>query len=77
MPIDAGSKDDWTDILRLMLAGFRNMYPDDERSDWELLSSLMDYFVETGTIQKCGGKYLLPKIDDPEGLKHLLREFSE
>jgi len=51
----------WTQMLRAMLIDFREKHPNDTRSDWELLESLMEHFYEEGLVKKgTNGKYILP-----------------
>jgi hypothetical protein len=54
----------WVKMLSIMLADFRENFPDDVRTDTEFLENLMDYFHETGLIKRAGdGKYMLPNIE--------------
>jgi hypothetical protein len=54
----------WIKMLRAMLADYRQKNPGDERSDEELLKSLMDHFVESGVVTKrADGKYVVPDIE--------------
>jgi hypothetical protein len=39
-------------MLQSMLDDYREKHPGDPRSDRQLLDSLMNYFVETGTVRK-------------------------
>ena len=52
----------WVRMLGGMLEDYRQKYPDDERGDTELLTSLMDYFVEKGELKKEGEKYILGEL---------------
>jgi hypothetical protein len=54
-------------MLGELLASYREKYSRERGSDAELLKSLMDYFHETGLIEKSSlGKYILPGIGEVE-----------
>ncbi|HBR16827.1 MAG TPA: hypothetical protein DD725_04345 [Deltaproteobacteria bacterium] len=54
----------WRRMLRAMFRAYRQKEPEDKRSDWELLTSLMNHFYESGLIRKSkDGRFILPDID--------------
>ena len=57
-------KGKWHGVLSFMLAAYRDMNPNDPRTDDEYLESLMEHFVASGIVTKENGKYMLPDIVD-------------
>jgi hypothetical protein len=55
-------RNQWLEIFNMAIEDFRNSHPDSLKTDKEILDSLCEHFVETGTIIKKDGKYVLPKI---------------
>lgn len=61
-------KDEWVNILRLMLRNFRAMHPGNAMSDKELLDAMMMSYNRAGLVGMAGGKWVLPQIDNPAAL---------
>lgn len=56
-------KQQWTQTLRTMLRDYRYQFPEDTRSDKDVLHDLMKNLVQTGMIQvTADGKLSLPTI---------------
>ena len=53
---------EWIAMLTEMVDGYRAMHPHDDRTDEELLESLMDHFVAQGHVKKHAGKYVLARL---------------
>jgi hypothetical protein len=62
----------WLSFFTWATADYRKNYPDDHRTDVELIRSLTEAMVESGIIKKSNkGKYLLPCVN---GLEEFLRK---
>jgi hypothetical protein len=54
--------DRWIRRLQQMLDEHRARYPDDERSDLDVLKGIMDYLVSAGLVTRDGERYVLPEF---------------
>ena len=57
-------KAEWAAFLSVCLKTHRINCPEDSRSDYEVLSSIMEFFYKDGFVKKKDGKYIVPKIID-------------
>ncbi len=61
---DAFVKQQWTQFLRTLLADYRREFPEDTRSDSEVLYALLERLHKAGRIGKVDGKFIQPTIMD-------------
>jgi hypothetical protein len=67
----------WQKAIVLVVRAYRMNNPLDERTDEELVVSLLDHLAKSEVIEKGGnGKYLLPGIKDPEVFLDLLADLT-
>jgi len=56
-------RDKWHQLLSALLVEFRCRFPNDKRSDPDILASLMQYLSEDGIVSKNDdGKWVLPEL---------------
>jgi hypothetical protein len=71
----------WAEFLRYAVDDYRQKYPDDPRSDFELAQDFCEYLVDEGVIRKRHGKFILPGIVAGKPVRRVrragLRQFSK
>jgi len=68
---NAEVKRKWEQTLQAMLIDFRQKNPNDNRSDRELIESLMEHLYESELVKKgASGKWILPDFEGTFPLIH-------
>jgi hypothetical protein len=63
-----GTISEWARVLSLMIENHRAYFPEEMRSDQEMMLSLLEYFVAKGVVAKRNEKYIVPRFANPQAL---------